>query len=77
MARKTNVTIGLPKPVLDAVDKARGILYEKSLTAQARRRIGEGRYSRSVVMEILITEGLHKNGIDINWGKLRKNAKKK
>lgn len=80
MARKTNITIGLPEPVLEAIEQAQKEMYRKSLTAMARRSAmrdhPDAQFSRSVTVEMLIIDGLRKNGFDVDWGKL-KNAKTK
>lgn len=65
MARKENITVGLPKPVLEAVEKARDVLYAGSLDAQVRSYSSEARYSRALTIELLILEGLRKYGIDV------------
>jgi len=67
MARKENITIGLPKPVLDAVEKAQVKLYKESLDAKVRGDAGDAGYSRSLTIELLVLEGLKKHKIDVDW----------
>jgi hypothetical protein len=67
MARKENITIGLPKPVLGAVEKAQVKLYQDSIDAKVRGDAGEAGYSRSQTIELLVLEGLKKHGVDVEW----------
>jgi hypothetical protein len=71
MARKENITIGLPKPVLDAIEQAQIELYRKSLNAQVRGDAGDAKFSRSMTIEMLIIDGLRKHGFDVVWGTLK------
>ena len=70
---KTSSTIGLPEPVLKAVEIAQRKLYEESLTAMAQRaakKKPEAGFSRAQTIEFLILDGLEKHGIEVDWGKL-------
>ena len=74
---KTSITIGLPEPVLKAVELAQRKLYEKSLTALAQRAAGNhpnAGFSRAQTIEFLICDGLEKHGIEVDWGKLECNS---
>lgn len=75
---KTSITIGLPDPVLKAVEIAQRELYLKSLDALAQKAAGQhpkAGFSRAQTIEFLICDGLEKHGIDVDWGKLECNSK--
>ena len=63
MTRKQSITVGLPVPVLDAVERAREALWK------TRGVVGNkpADWSRAQVIEFLICDGLDKHGIEVNW----------
>jgi len=69
MARKITFTTSLPKPVLDALEKAQHKLYRNALSPGERRTADttfpDAKLSRALVIEMLIVDGLRRRGIKV------------
>lgn len=66
MARKETITVGLPPPLMRALEVAQEKLYKQAVGAGAPPGV---KYSRAVIIEMALVDFLRGNGIKVDFGK--------